>query len=197
MCRWYITGKTAMTKNILLSCLSFIAMVVLSSCGGMKQKYIPQSTNMIHTVSFEDLELDSKDFDVLQRVEATSRIILSIDGAKVTIQDPDGEFKLEYENTGIGGLNLVLKDFEGVIRGGFLSGFSKIDLQDPEDIARRIALYRLINLVREQGGDYVIEPVYSINAEGESINKAFGNKKITITYMTTISGKAIRLKTTK
>ena len=84
-----------------------------------------------------------------------------------------------------------------MIRGGFLSGFSKIDLTDPEDIARRIALYRLINLVREQGGDYVIEPVYSINAEGESINKAFGNKKITITYMTTVSGKAIRLKTTK
>ena len=173
-------------------------MVVLSSCGGLKQKYMPQSSNMIHTVSFEDMKLTSNDYDVLQRVEATSRITLTIDGADVTIQDPDGTFKLEYENKVTGtGINLVLKDFEGVIRGGFLSGFTKIDLQDPEDIARRIALYRLINLVREQGGDYVIEPIYSINAEGDYQKKALGNMKSTITYMTTVSGKAIRLKTTK
>ncbi len=158
---------------------------------------MPTATNMIHTVSFEDLKLESKDYDILQRVEATSRITLTIDGADVTIQDPDGAFKLHYVNTGTTALNLQLLDYEGVIRGGFLSGFAKLDLKDPEDIARRIALYRLINLVREQGGDYVIEPVYSISVEGESLKRALGNVKNSFTYMTTVSAKAIRLKTTK
>lgn len=149
---------------------------------------------MIYTVSFEDMKLTSHDYDILSRVEATSRIVLTIEGEKISVMDPDGTFKLEYSKSAMG---WKLLTFEGVMRAGFLSGFSKINLDDPEDIARRMALYRLINLVREQGGDYVIEPVYSISAEGESQKKAFGKSSETITYMTTVSGKAIRLKTSK
>lgn len=190
----YNWHKLFMKKTLFLPCIAITALMFFSSCGGVKQTFLPQSTNMIHTVSFEDLKLTSNDYDILSRVEATSRMILTINGTELTIVDPDGTFMLKYLYNPVT-KEMTLADFEGALRGGFLAGFSKIDLKDPEDIARRFALYRLINLVREQGGDYIIEPVYSINVEGGSENKI--TKITNITYMTTISGKAIRLKTSK
>jgi len=148
---------------------------------------------MIKTVSFDDMKLDSKDYVVLDRVESSARIILTIKNGTFILTDPDGTFSLEY--LALNG-TLVLNKYSGVLRSGFLSEFSEVNTKSPEEIVRRMALYRLINLVREQGGDYVIEPIYTTSVEG-TVDEHWRSSTTTITYLTTVSGKAIKLKTSK
>lgn len=180
-----------------------VAMAFFASCVPTNNRYLPIAKSMLNTVDFKDMKLTPNDYDILERVEATSRITVTFENQKVKIEDPDGEFTLEFlrlvSNTSNGvSERWLLQDFSGVLRAGFLSEWGFVDTQDPVDIVNRLALYRLIQLVREQGGDYVIEPIFSTAFEGTSSTDARGrtNEK-QITYKTTVSGKSIRLKTSK
>ncbi|MCR5193769.1 MAG: hypothetical protein K6D59_10765 [Bacteroidales bacterium] len=180
-------------RSILLILLLLPSLLFFSCSKVVTYKYLPSSQNMIKTVSFDDLNLDSKDYVVLDRVESSARIILTIKNGTFTLTDPDGTFSLEY--LVLNG-SLILSKYSGVLRSGFLSEFSEVNTKSPEELVRRMALYRLINLVREQGGDYVIEPIYTTSVEG-SVDEHWRSSTTTITYLTTVSGKAIKLKTSK
>lgn len=155
---------------------------------------IPQAVSTVKSVSFDELNLTNKDYAILDRIEASARIEMTISNDEYSVKDPEGSFELEFArdpNTG----KFVLNDFEGVVRAGFLTSgkFSEIDPRRPEEIAHAMAMYRIINLIKEQGADGIIEPVFSTNIEQTSSHRG----RVTVTYLTTVSGKAVRLNTTK
>ena len=185
--------------------ITYIGVVIivslLTSCVGFHSTYVPIAKSMLNVVSFKDMKLTPNDYEILDRVEATSRITVEINGGEMKIEDPDGEFLLEYRmgaSTNVGETKWILWDFKGVLRAGFLSEWGSVENTDPVEIVNRLALYRLIQLVREQGGDYVIEPIFSTAFEGESSTDRHGRiDGKHLTYKTTVSGKSIRLKTKK
>lgn len=171
-----------------------IAVMVISSCSSSRS-LIPQAKNMVNTVYFDELNLTSKDYEILDRIEASSRIVVEMDNKSFNITDPDGTFKMAFvldKKTG----KMVLSNMEGVVRAGYLSTreMGTLNLDSPDEIAHRMAIYRLVNLVKEQGGDGILEPVISTNVEGVEQGGLFSSK-ITVTYFTTVSGKVIRVKT--
>lgn len=179
-------------KKIFFAFAGVFALMVLSSCSSTRL-FVPQATNMAKAVSFEELNLTGKDYEIIDRIEASARIEVTMTNSSCTIKDTEGSFSLNFTKDKNG--EMILKSFEGVVRAGYLlsreQGYS--DINSPNEIAFRMAMYRIINLVREQGGDGIIEPVISTNVEKSS--SLFG--KTTCTLLTTVSGKVVRLKNTK
>lgn len=179
-----------MKKGILLSCMAAATMMFITSCASTSRTVIPQAVNSIKAVSFEELNLTNKDYDVLARVEASARIEVEFDNSSWTAKDPDGTFELKVTKDPNTGTSTVT--IKGVVRAGYLfsqNGYN-LDHEQPGDLALRMAIYRLINIVKEQGGDGIIEPVVSTGVEETKRGSV-------ITYITTVSGKPVRLKNTK
>lgn len=181
-----------MVKRIAFACLTIAAFMFLSSCASTGA-LMPQATNMVKAVSFEELNLTGKDYVILDRIEASARIEVSISANSCTIKDPDGKFEIVYVKDKTG--KLVPQKYNGVLRTGYLLStvYNGHGYDSPDEIAHRLAIYRIINLVKEQGGDGIIEPVISTNVEGSKTVLGV----TTITYFTTVSGKVVRLNTSK
>ena len=187
-------------KKLFLSFAIIIAAMFLSSCAS---NMVPLATNTINTVRLEEMNLVRADYEVLNTVEASARVQVTMSKKKLEIIDPDGEFSLEFKKKPISLRKLlkgsdvprwVLKDFDGVMRAGYLANdYGSLDWSSADDVVRRIAIYRVISLAKEEGADGIIEPIISTNFEQTS-SKRRGDVFI---LNTTVSGKAIKLKTDK
>lgn len=178
---------------------SFIALCVfcalaLSSC---KLQIIPKAINTVNAVNLSEMNLERKDYKVLNTISAEAVVTYKQNGSrKITVQESSGEFKFIYKYHGslFGRKGYwSLKTFSGVARLGYLDndymGYDTYVADDikPEFMARAIATYRLINACKVAGGDGLIEPIISTNVEQT------GSR--TVTYKTTVSAKVIKLKT--
>ena len=165
----------------------------LSSCEGTQKMFLPQTSSMVKAVSFKELNLTGKDYEILNRIEATATLNVAITSSSMIVDDPDGLFHLEYftdPKTGI----MSLKKFSGIVRTGYLTReLNTDDGNTPEALVRKMAVFRLINLVREQGGDGIIEPVVSTDFEDVSEGGLI-KSKTKLTFRATVSGKVVRLK---
>lgn len=191
MFQWFITGNSNMKRFIPITIIA-IAAFLTASCGSTRS-FMPTAVSTVKSVSFDELNLVSTDYEILNRIEAQASIVVKIDDESYVISDPDGTFKLEWQKDKAGQWNL--EDYEGVLRAGYLANdYGNVEdmLRSPESIVRRIAIYRLINLVKEQGGDGIIEPIISTNVEDHS-----DRRNNSITFQSTVSGKVIRLKSGK
>lgn len=175
--------------------LSIIAVVVLctiamSSCRSALS-VIPQATNTIAPISFGDLDLQRKDYIILNTISAEATLTAHFSDGTVKIDDPSGEFSLTWEKdkkTGEWSPDRI----KGIVRLGYLSNDYDEELFNippyPHWIVRRLAIYRLINAAKIAGGDGVIEPLISTNVEQGKSNRD-------IVYKTTVSAKLIKIKT--
>ena len=174
--------------------LSVIAVVVLctiamSSCRSALS-VIPQATNTIAPISFGDLDLQRKDYIILNTISAEATLTAHFSDGTVKVDDPSGEFSLTWEKdkkTGEWSPDRI----KGIVRLGYLSNDYDEELFNippyPHWIVRRLAIYRLINAAKVAGGDGVIEPVISTNVEQ-------GRNNRDIVYKTTVSAKLIKIK---
>ena len=179
-----------MKKIFITTCI--LCAILLSSC---KLAIIPTAINTVNSVTLEELNLERKDYKILNTISADASITYRQIGAnKIIIEDPNGEFKLKFKRTYslLKGYSWQFNKFEGIARYGFLTNDYKNQnlsfLIEPESIARNLAIYRLINACKVAGGDGVIEPIVSTNVGQE------GNK---IIFKTTVSAKIIKLNTDK
>ena len=177
------TNSKKMKKLLMLAfCAAFLA-----SCGSVRQVIMPRAVNTINTAPLADLNLERSDYEVLNTLTAEAVVLYSYDrnGVKSEIVDYDGEFSMEFIT---GKFGLLLKH-DGILRLGYLQNDyqESTDMSHPEDVVRRVAIYRLINLAREHGADAVVEPTISTNVEQTG--------KRTITYKSTVTAKIIKLKT--
>jgi len=172
-------------KKLLL--LAFCG-VAFASCSPAKRIIMPQAVNTINTAVLADLNLEREDYEILNTVTAEAMIDYSYNkqGTKTEIVDQDGEFSMEFtagkfgfacKHNGILKLGYLQNDYQGTMT----------NIMQPEDVVRRLAIYRLVNIAREYGADAIIEPTVSTNVEQTD--------KQTITYKSTITAKIIKLKT--
>lgn len=79
--------------------------------------------------------------------------------------------------------------FSGILKLGYLSGDyvgETTNLFRPEDVARRLAIYRLINEAQQYGTDVLIAPTVATNVE------QLGDRVI---FKSTATAKIVKIKT--
>ena len=160
---------------------------VLCSCSSV---FIPRAVNTVNSVTLEELNLERKDYEILNTLTAESVVSIShpLFTKKWTIQEGNNEFKISAK-WNKKKAQWKVKSVEGIARLGYLSNdYEGLLLSfEPEVIARNIAIYRLINMAKSMDADGVIEPVISTSAEQ--------TKNTEITFKTTVQAKCIKLKT--
>lgn len=177
-------------KKILVCTILLLACV--SAFGKKKAFVIPKAVNTVNVVSLKELNLTHGDYQILNTITAEAAIVYTENkkGSVCTMRGVDEDFHITYafDNEG----HLESENFSGVLRFGYLYNDYKINegVVYPEEMARRLAIYRLINIVQLQGADGVIEPVISTNIENTQ------NKRECI-LKTTVRAKLVKLNSTK
>lgn len=150
---------------------------------------IPKAINTVNSVRLEELNLKhNSDYTIVNTTTSEATVIYSEKvGEKIKIKEENGEFEITYERDKKSG-KYYISECKGVARFGFLSNdYGSTSLSDnisPEDIVRKLAIYRLINAAKVRGADGVIEPVISTNVEQRGKD---------IVLKTTVSAKLIKL----
>ena len=171
----------------------FAVALTLSSCKIRRSTIVPQAINTRATASFEELNLERKDYIVMNTVSAEATIYAHFSNALIEVEDPNGDFSLSWvvsTNANGQAIYVPLK-VNGILRLGYLSNDYDEQIMYipayPHWIVRRMAIYKLINAAKVAGADGIIEPVISTNVEQ-------GRRSRDIVYKTTISGKFIKIK---
>lgn len=143
----------------------------------------------IPTVSIKDMDLNRNDYSILKSVSATAVVNSDNRRSRRTIYEENDEFKLIYDIIKIDGKRyLDYESCEGVVRLGYIGSTdiynSESNYLPAEEIVRRLALYRLINLAKEYGADALFEPTITTTATST------GKK---LTYKTEASAKLIKI----
>lgn len=178
-----------MKSKLSIIAIAAICAIAMSSCR-TALSVIPQVTNTIAPVSFESLNLERKDYIVLNTISAEVTLTAHFSDKVIKVEDPGGEFSLTWEKdkkTGGWSPNRIA----GIMRLGYLNNDYENELFDipphPHWIVRRLAIYRLINAAKVAGADGVIEPIISTNV-------AQGRRSRDIVYKTTVSAKLVKIK---
>lgn len=172
-----------MKKLIVLA----LCVASLVSCGVQRKMVIPSAVNTIDTAPLADLNLSRSDYEILNTIEAEATITCSsYTNSRIEMESDGGEFALKYLR-GKSGWDCY---FRGIVRLGYLQSDyagTATDIMQPEEVVRRLAVYRLINVAKEYGADALIEPTIATNVE--QINKK------DVVYKTVVTAKIIKLKT--
>jgi len=183
-----------LNKKLIIASMTMACMFTMTSCFApkkMTQRIVPKAINTINSVGLDELNLKhGTDYTIVNTVTADATIFYSEQkkGEQITVKEENGEFKLVYrwDNEDY---KWKLVDYEGIARFGFLTNdYGSVSLRDPapEDVVRKLAIYRVINASKVRGADGIIEPVISTNIEQRG-------KEIVL--KTTVSAKLIKLKT--
>ncbi|MBQ9440140.1 MAG: hypothetical protein IJU35_06095 [Paludibacteraceae bacterium] len=157
---------------------------------------VPQATNTVNKVTFDELNLDRKDYIILNTVSAEATLYAHFSSNQIEVDDPDGEFSLSWQWESFGKKEEAIGQWrpskiKGFVKLGYLSNDYDEELFNippyPHWLVRRLAIYRLINAAKIAGADAVIDPVVSTNVEQ-------GQKKDDIIYKTTVSAKLVKIK---
>lgn len=176
---------------ILALCLASL----LTSCGSNNMLVIPKAVNTVNAVSLDELNLTRADYQIINTVSADATIVYSeaYNGSLRKIECPEEDFELIYRLNPKTGWQC---EYVGIVKLGYLANDHRLPsdmIMNPEEVVRRLAIYRLINLAKLEGADGVIEPIVSTNIDnGDSDKKS---KKIKdVVFKTTVSAKLIKLK---
>jgi hypothetical protein len=170
-----------------------VVMAFMTSCGVVN--VIPRATNTVKPVTLNELNLSNSDYSVLNTISEYAVVSVTYYPNKnIEVRDAENTFAYVLAPIGKKKSDYIITKHEGVIRAGYLSNdYGEIDMKDPENVARRVAIYRLINTSQALGADGLIEPVISTNIEG--LPSLMGGV-MTVTYRTTVSAKPVKLKVT-
>ena len=140
-------------------------------------------------ITIQDMNLERSDYTILKSVSATASVNSDNNRSKRTITEENNEFKLIYDIVKHDGKRyLEYEECEGIIRLGYIGSTniynSESNYIPAEEIVRRLALYRLINLAKEYGADALFEPTITTTATSD---------KKTLTYKTEASAKLIKI----
>lgn len=177
-----------MKKTTSFIFFALLLSVFFTSC--TSYKIIPKAVNTVNSVRLEELNLKhGSDYTIMNTTTAEATVYYSESIGKISVREENNEFEIIYTEDKKTG-KWSISSCKGIARFGFLSNdYGSTSLSDqisPEDIVRKLAIYRLINAVKAIGADGVIEPVVSTNVEQRGRD---------IVFKTTASGKLIKLKT--
>lgn len=175
-------------KNI--SNLTVVIIVfALSSCGGQKNLIIPRAISTAEAIPAVALNLKKGDYDILKSVTQTASITATYSNNSLKIVSGDGDFSYSFKFDQKNGWRL--DKFSGTATFGYLLQ----DVQDTtnnfldaEEFARRVAISKLIDVVKDYSADGALEPIVSTRASNV--------KKNVVEYQATVTAKIVKIHTT-
>lgn len=177
-----------MDKKQFLS-LAFIAMTMLfalTSCGGQKSLIVPRAVSTAEAIPAAALNLQKGDYDILASVTETASITAQYSAKQLKIQSGDGEFSYTFaydKKTGYWNL----KSFSGTATFGYLMTDTELSASLPsaEEFARRVAIARLIDTIKDYGADGALEPIVSTRASNV--------RRGTVEYQASVTAKIVKI----
>lgn len=162
--------------------------VALASCNTTSRIIIPRAMNTINTVRLADLNLTRSDYEILNTIESEAIVEYEWSNYYYDVKVSGDDFSVLYTKNGN---EWYIKTCSGILKLGYLSGDHINDhtLPIPEDIGSHLAIYRLINIAKQSGGDAVIEPTIATSLEQ--------TKENTVVYKTIVTAKLIKIKTNR
>lgn len=174
-------------KNFLLIG-AVILTLLLGSCGGPQALIIPHSVSTANSISMDALNLNKGDYEILNTVTETSSVSVKYTSNAITIKSLDGDFA--YWFSGNPKYGWFLKKYSGTASFGYLKNEpgSNVGFPDAEEFARRAAIAKLINVIKDFHADGALEPIVTTTATNSGSN--------TIEYHATASAKIIKIHAT-
>lgn len=162
--------------------------LIFTSCS--PSLWLPQAVNTINTASLDALNLQRKDYQLLNTITAESTVELTYTPwGDFSVRCPDDDFEISYTKTKKGWEGR----YDGVLRLGFFSNdYMHLMPQEkvtPDYVVRGLALYRAVNEAQQHGADAVLEPTIATNIEKT------GNRKYI--FKSTVTAKLIKFTTDK
>ncbi|MDE5811942.1 MAG: hypothetical protein K2G64_00975 [Muribaculaceae bacterium] len=175
-----------MGKSKLFNIVASLAFVLtLASCSGPRNLIVPHAVNSADAISVAGLNLQKGDYDILASVTETASVTAKYTGNSLVITSGDGDFAYYFNFNPKKGW--TLNRFSGAATlGYFLSDAqSPSEMPEAEEFARRVAIARLIETVKDYGADGVLEPIITTRASNA------GNR--VIEYQASATAKIVKI----
>ena len=160
----------------------------LTSCGGARNLVVPHAVNSADAIPASALNLKKGDYDILASVSESASVTAQYSGTSLKITSGDGDFSYVFAYDKKAGWSL--RKFSGTATFGYLQSDanSPQEMPEAEEFARRVAISRLIETVKDYGADGVLEPIITTRVSNAGHN--------TVEYQATATAKIVKIHST-
>ena len=169
--------------------LGIISLLLVSaSCGGPRALVVPHAISTANSIPMGALNLNKGDYEILNTVTQTASISVKYKRNSITIKSLEGDFaywfKYDLKN------GWFLKKFNGTATFGYLMNEPESNglLLDAAEFSRRVAISKLIDVVKDYGAEGALEPIVTTRVTNSGNN--------TVEYHTTASAKIVKIHST-
>lgn len=157
----------------------------LTSCSGVRNLVVPHAVSSADAIPATALNLVKSDYDILSSITETASVIAKYTGQSLTIKSGDGDFAYYFSFDKKNGWSL--RKFSGTATFGYLQSevASPEAMPEAEEFARRVAIARLIETVKDYGADGVLEPIVTTRVSNSGHN--------TVEYQASVTAKIVKI----
>ena len=134
------------------------------------------------------LNLEKTDYDILNTVTETASVSVKYTPVSMTVKSMEGDFAYWFKYNMKTGW--FLNKFSGTASFGYLMNEpgNNTTFPDAEEFARRVAIAKLINVIKDYNADGALEPIVTTRVSNVDSR--------TVEYHATASAKIIKIHTT-
>lgn len=155
------------------------------SCTSVRNLVVPHAVSSAEVIPATALNLTKGSYDILASVTETASVTAKYSGTALTILSGDGDFAyyFKYDKK----IGWSLNKFSGTATFGYLQTESSNpeSMPEAEEFARRVAIARLIETVKDYGADSVLEPIVTTRATNSGKN--------TVEYQASVTAKIVKI----
>ena len=172
-------------SKILLAAIAISAAFIMNSCTGVRNLVVPHAVSSADAIPAAALNLAKGDYDIMASVTETASVTAKYTGNSLTIKSGDGDFAYFFSYDKKTGWSL--RKFSGTATFGYLQSeaSSPEEMPEAEEFARRVAIARLIETVKDYGADGVLEPIVTTRASTAGHN--------TVEYQASVTAKIVKI----
>ena len=169
----------------LVTALIVVITLSLTSCNGVRNLVVPHAVSSADAIPAAALNLAKSDYDIMASVTESASVIASYTGQSLTIKSGDGDFAYYFSFDKKNGWSL--RKFSGTATFGYLQSevSSPEAMPEAEEFARRVAIARLIETVKDYGADGVLEPIVTTRVSNAGHN--------TVEYQASVTAKIVKI----
>lgn len=167
---------------------AFVAATIalsMSSCSGVRNLVVPHAVSTADAIPAAALNLVKGDYDILTSVTETASVTAKYTGTALTVASGEGDFAYYFTYDKKAGWSL--RKFSGTATFGYLQSdvSSPEAMPEAEEFARRVAIARLIETVKDYGADGVLEPIVTTRVSNVGNNK--------VEYQASVTAKIVKI----
>lgn len=172
-------------SKFLTTVIVTVLITMLNSCNSVKNLVVPHAVSSAEAISASALNLKKGDYDILASVTETASVVAKYTGTSLTIESGDGDFAYYFSYDKKAGWSL--RKFSGTANFGYLQteAARSEEMPEAEEFARRVAISRLIEIVKDYGADAVLEPIVTTRVSNAGKN--------TVEYQASVTAKIVKI----